>query len=43
MAQVYRILMMDLNQIPFCIVHLLVESKRNLMGVYIFDIADPPA
>ena len=43
MTQVYRILMMDLNQIPFCIVDLLVETECDFIGADCFDISDTPA
>lgn len=43
MAQVYRILVMDLNQFTDFIVDLLVKASSHLVGVHFFDIPNFPA
>lgn len=42
MAQVYRILVMDLNQFPGFVVHLLIKPDGNFSGIYLLHIPDFP-
>jgi hypothetical protein len=43
MAQVYRILMVNLNQISGFIVDFLVKAECDFMGIHFFDISYLPS
>ena len=43
MAQVYRMLMVNLNQISGFVVDFLVEAESDFMGIHFFDISYIPS